>query len=560
MIIRASIVPLLFLSATIHAQTYDWAFTHTGAASRGMAAVADDAGNVYVCGNVNGVADFDPGPAEVLNVGNDANGNIFLAKYGPAGNYIWHIAIGGSGTEIPKGLALDHSGNLVMVGRFDSYFDWDPGEAEVFFGSTGSVDGFLAKYDTSGAFVWARRIGGVGHDETYGVAVDEADNIYVAGQMSGNVNFGTVAGPITLAHEAGVWDAFHARYQPDGGLAWVSGIQGTGGQRAQSIAYLQGYVYTYGVCSGETHADNVATLSVGNNNQAFLCKIDTLGTVQWLQGHGGVGSEIGEAIRADDANLYIMGSFTDLTDADPGPGVIELTSFGVGGNLYFAKLDTAGNALWANGLQGNNHFDGVCDIACDVLGNVYVAGAHSVVQDFDPGPNETTLPMTIANDLFLAQYLSNGNFGWVRGVPTIGVFDTANGLATDALGNVFMTGSFGDTAVFDINVPTDTLTGPGMAFFLAKYGTDITTVVPAALADHTLQLFPNPAQEAIMVRIPAGFPTDRMILTDATGRILQRWDGAVPKQLDVQRLAPGPYHLHLWSGSERLSAGFVVVQ
>lgn len=270
----------VFLSHALSAQTYDWAITHNGAASRGMAMVCDASGNVYVCGNINGVADLDPGPDTVLNVSAGLNGDHFLIKYGPAGNYIWHICIGGSGTEIPKGLALDHSGNLLMVGRFDSYFDWDPGVGETAFTSAGSTDGFLAKYDTTGAFVWAKRIGGAGHDETYGVAVDEQDNIYVAGQMSASVNFGTPEQPANLVHEAGTWDAFCASYRPDGELAWVRGIQGAGGQRAQSIAYADGHVFAYGVCSGETHADNVASVSAGNNNQAFLCKLDTAGQVK----------------------------------------------------------------------------------------------------------------------------------------------------------------------------------------------------------------------------------------------------------------------------------------
>ncbi|MEZ4789150.1 MAG: SBBP repeat-containing protein [Flavobacteriales bacterium] len=548
----------VFLSHALSAQTYDWAITHNGAASRGMAMVCDASGNVYVCGNINGVADLDPGPDTVLNVSAGLNGDHFLIKYGPAGNYIWHICIGGSGTEIPKGLVLDHSGNLLMVGRFDSYFDWDPGVGETAFTSAGSTDGFLAKYDTTGAFVWAKRIGGAGHDETYGVAIDEQDNIYVAGQMSASVNFGTPEQPANLVHEAGTWDAFCASYRPDGELAWVRGIQGSGGQRAQSIAYADGHVFVYGVCSGETHADNVASVSAGNNNQAFLCKLDTAGQVKWLKAHGGAGSEIGEAIRADAEHLYITGSYTNVTDADPGEGELQLTPYGVGGNLYFAKLDTAGNALWAHGLQNNNHFDGVCDIACDAWGNVYVAGAHSVEQDFDPGPGETILPMTIANDLYLAMYLPDGSFGWARGVATHGVFDTYNGLATDDLGHVFVTGSFGDTAVFDVNVPTDTLTGPGMAFLLIRYGTDITTAVRTPEAPHELRLFPNPTRDRLTVQLPVGWKADQVLLTDATGRIVQRWTGQVPTHVDVHGLAPGGYHLHLWSGAERLSKGFVV--
>ncbi len=557
--IRALGFPFLFLFSSIHAQSFDWAFSLDGQGARGMAMVTDEAGNVYVCGNVNGIADFDPGPDEVLNVSAGINGDNFLAKYGPSGNYIWHLCVGGSGTEIPKGLALDHNGDLVMVGRFDSFFDWDPGMGDTSFGSVGSTDGFIAKYDTSGAFIWATHIGGGGSDETFGVAVDEDNAIYVTGWMSGTVDFDNGPNSATLVHEGGTWDAYCAKYDVDGQFVWTRGIQGTGSQRGMSIAYQGGHVFAYGVFGGDTHAENAVATSAQNNAQSYLCKMDLEGHVLWLRGHGGTGNEAAEAIRADATNLYIMGAYYGVTDADPGPGVIELQPNTNGGNNYFAKLDTAGNALWAHGVQANNHFDGVCDIAYDNEGNTYVTSAYSEVQDFGPGPGESILPMTIANDLYLAKYDTDGGFVWARSIATVGVFDTANGLATDLFGNVYVTGSFGDTAVFNTTAPTDTLTGTSFTGFVAKYGTDINTGSPEHLATPEMSVFPNPTSEQITIRLPNGTIAERMLLTDATGRILQRWAAPVPRQFSTVRLPAGTYHVHIWSGGQRTSTGFVVL-
>ncbi len=556
---RSIAFPALFLFSSIHAQTFDWAFSLDGQGARGMAMVTDEAGNVYVCGNVNGIADFDPGPDEVLNVSAGINGDNFLAKYGPSGNYLWHLCVGGSGTEIPKGLALDHNGDLVMVGRFDSFFDWDPGPGDTSFGSTGSTDGFIAKYDTSGAFIWATHIGGTGSDETFGVAVDQDNAVYVTGWMSGSVDFDNGPGSALLVHEGGTWDSYCAKYDPDGQFAWVRGIQGTGNQRGMSIAYQGGHVFPYGFFSGDTHVNNDATVTSVNNGQAYLCKLDTEGNVVWLLGHGGPGSEVPEVVRADGANLYIMGSYAGVTDADPGPDVIELQPNANGGNNYFAKLDTAGNALWAQGVQANNHFDGVCDLAYDNEGNVYVTSAYSEVQDFDPGPGEAILPMTIANDLYLAKYDNDGGFVWARSIATDGVFDTTNGLATDLFGNVYVTGSFGDTAVFNNTAPTDTLTGTSFTGFVAKYGTDINTSSPTHGTIASMSVFPNPTSEQITISLPNGIIAERMLLTDATGRILQRWAAPVPRQIPTTRLPAGTYHVHVWSGGQRTSSGFVVV-
>jgi len=97
----------------------------------------------------------------------------------------------------------------------------------------------------------------------------------------------------------------------------------------------------------------------------------------------------------------------------------------------------------------------------DVSGNVYVAGLFNGTVDFGAGG----LISAGAADVFLAKYDANGNYIWARRFGSIGQ-DIAYGVATDASGNVFMTGAFSNS----VNFGGATLTAVGgYDIFLAKY-------------------------------------------------------------------------------------------
>ena len=96
------LVAFSFVPAALVAQTFEWAVVPIGALTRGFACVTDESGNVYMCGHVNGPTDMDPGPGEAFTSGESQNANIFLVKYGPSGNYIWHVEIPGTTVEMPE--------------------------------------------------------------------------------------------------------------------------------------------------------------------------------------------------------------------------------------------------------------------------------------------------------------------------------------------------------------------------------------------------------------------------------------------------------------------------
>jgi hypothetical protein len=103
-----------------------WAGSMGGSASEvGTAISVDTAGFVYTAGIFNGTADFDPGAATYTLAPVGAE-DIFISKLNGSGNFDWAVQIGGAGSDLCTGIAVDRPGNIYTTGSFISTADFDP--------------------------------------------------------------------------------------------------------------------------------------------------------------------------------------------------------------------------------------------------------------------------------------------------------------------------------------------------------------------------------------------------------------------------------------------------
>jgi len=108
-----------------------------------------------------------------------------------------------------------------------------------------------------------------------------------------------------------------------------------------------------------------------------------------------------------------------------------------------AKLDAAGNFIWAKSFQGNNGNNQVRnnDLAIDLQGNIYTTGYFQGVADFDPGSGNYYLSATAHVNIYVSKLDATGNFIWAT--STGQYFDNrAFGIAVDNDQSVYTTGSF----------------------------------------------------------------------------------------------------------------------
>ncbi|MBK7936520.1 MAG: SBBP repeat-containing protein [Lewinellaceae bacterium] len=149
----------------------------------------DGSGNVFFTGHFYGTADFDPG-AGTANLSSAGFSDIFLAKFDAAGNYTWAKRVGGPDFEGSNDIAVDGSGNVHITGYFQgNNVDFDPAAGVANLSSTGYSDIFIAKYDASGNYIWAKQAGGTGFESGNGIALDGSGNVHITGNFPGVVDF-----------------------------------------------------------------------------------------------------------------------------------------------------------------------------------------------------------------------------------------------------------------------------------------------------------------------------------------------------------------------------------
>jgi hypothetical protein len=390
-----------------------------------------------------------------------------------------NVSIGG------KTIARSLTGKVFVAGAFRGATDFDPGSATVSVSPLGanSYNSFLAQYNDNGNYAWVRRImGSNSNSVAYSVAVDNNENIYVAGQNQGTSYFETAGGTDSIVGVA----AYLQKFDNSGGLLWSKGYTGTGVGINTCITSTDA-VYVTGIYSGTKDFNpggTGGTLSAqGTNSNTFIVKYSLDGSFIWAKSIGGKGVAFAEAITLDttgtDDRLLLTGHFNDTIDFDPGPGTAAIIGDAAAArwSTFIASYDTAGTYNWAKAIHpGNagatNRSNGDV-IAVDTQGNILITGYLMGAADFDPGPATNTLTGIGLQDMYLAKYTPTGDLIWAQNIGGSGGVAAGYALALDALGNAYVTGIFGYSTIdFDPGAGTSAITPGGSSdVFIAKYGT-----------------------------------------------------------------------------------------
>ena len=182
---------------------------------------------------------------------------------------------------------------------------------------------------------------------------------------------------------------------------------------------------------------------------------------QWAKSAPGNSDHNGQCVTSDSNGfVYVAGEYfgTSVTFGND-----TLMNTGPGG-VFIVKYDSVGNVIWAVGgyAKGAAGFGQAANgITIDANGNLVVVGEFSSDSlTFD----NTVLLNSATNstfDIFLARYDTSGNF--LSAISEGGNDDDrAEGVASDANGNIYVTGSFESPT---LTFGTSTLTNSSFAYF-----------------------------------------------------------------------------------------------
>ena len=147
---------------------------------------------------------------------------VFVRKYSRGGILRWGIEFGNNSIDEARGVALDGSGNVYVVGFTDGALPGQAGE--------GGADAFVRKLNPFGSEIWTRQFGTSGADWASGVAVDASGNVYVTGSTNG-----ALPGQVS----AGANDSFLRKYDSNGNEVWTTQF-GTSANDSALDAVLDG--------------------------------------------------------------------------------------------------------------------------------------------------------------------------------------------------------------------------------------------------------------------------------------------------------------------------------
>lgn len=472
---------LLCGSASLYAQTPNWQWAKSAgglSCSASATSIASDAqGNMYITGDfVGGNMIFGTTTVPPSSM---ANNTVFVAKYSKEGNVLWAKSCEQGFNAGSSAIATDAQGNVYVTGYFGSWIKFGTITLNA---TNAESDIFIAKFNSSGSVLWAKKAGSTGFDESRGIATDSDGNVIFCGSFSGaTAIFDTKT--VTGGGEANL---FIAKYDSNGSALWAKGGTSTGITTTASVRTdASKNVYVTGQYMNAALTLGTSTLANSGSSDIFIAKYDPSGNVTWAKGMGGTSADAPGDIAVDaTGNVYVSGTFLGSVTV----GATTLTSAG-NMDCLIAKYSPTGVPVWAKS-GGGEGVDMAAGIVVDKNGHVNMTGSYGL-NDKTAAFGTTTLTNAGMNDLFIARYDANGALLLAKGIGGTNM-ESGRAMRSDANANLYLTGVYMSPS---LAFAGNTLTHPGgtgNAVFIAKYGTPTTGIDELRMTD-SWKAYPNPA-------------------------------------------------------------------
>jgi len=295
----------------------------------------------------------------------------------------------------------------------------------------------LAKFDAAGAHVWSKLSTSGQLNHTASMTTDFAGRVVLTGTAANNTDFG--GGPLPGA--AGPLNFFVAKYDTGGNHLFSKLLAAGNGKAAATSS--NGDVLVLGEIFASATNLGCGNLAWSGGSDILVARLNgAFNTCVWSKRFGGTAttSNYGQGIAVDASNNTIVGGrFAGTIDFGCGP-IVSMT--GGAESIFVVKLDSNGACLWSkafgdpnNGAGSDPELVGIgVDASGDILAGGYFAGS------FDPGNGAVTALGQY--DVFAWRLTSSGATSWFKQFGTApSGYQEPLGFATNAAGRVLLTGS-----------------------------------------------------------------------------------------------------------------------
>lgn len=296
----------------------------------------------------------------------------------------------GNGIDATTDMVTDANANVYMCGL-------------AFRSQSGTNDGMIVKYDSTGAVSWSAFYNGTsnGADAFTALVVDNSGNVYVTGR----------------SQSANGFDIITLKFNNTGAFVWERRLDGAAhlddGGRDITMDAAGNICITGDADMGflNSYTDIVVAKYDQSGNQVFT----------YVYNFSGAAIDIPYAITTDASNnIYVTGGW----------GAQDPVTFLINSQIETISLSPTGTFRWAKqyGIPLGLVMEGY-DVRCDNLGNILVTGK---VQSTSNGQYQSAL---------LKYNNANGNLIWDKLWTTSGSSeDVTRRIAIDDSNNVYITG------------------------------------------------------------------------------------------------------------------------
>lgn len=256
----------------------------------------------------------------------------YIIKYNTNGVAQWRsvLQVPAGGWSSVDSICTDQHSNVYysgFVSGTNPTVFWNGGTSA--FPTPSSNGAYAIKLNDNGTYVWRVMVDGTSSDQSFGVAIDSAKNLYMAGQYgpaAATIYNAPGLSAMTLPAVTTNPAAFLVKFDSSGICIWRTYINGANTDVGYSVAvdkddnvYLAGTYNASAIlynASTTTTAPAAAaiTLPTITGNAAFLVKYNASGVVQWRCVVDGANSENAYGVKVDrNNNVILTGQY--------GPGV-----------------------------------------------------------------------------------------------------------------------------------------------------------------------------------------------------------------------------------------------
>ena len=374
----------------------------------------------------------------------DSDGMII--KYNDREEAEWAKRIGGVYSERINSIAETKDGGYIVGGDFTgTSINLEKGVSLTNKGSTGSSDGMIIKYSSSGEVEWAQGIGGTSDDQINSV-VGTTDGGYILGGYfsSSSIDLGNGVS-LTKKSTSSDFDGMLIKYGSSGEVEWAQGIGGEYSDYIYSVAETKdgGCIVGGEFFSSSIDLGNGMSLTNNGNGDGMIIKYSSSGETEWAHGIGGGNDDHIKSIAETIDGGYIVGGYFFSGSIDLGNGIKLTKKLNMDGMII--KYNAVGETEWAQEIGGS--LDDYVESVAETMDGGCIVGGYFYSNSIDLGNGISLASVNSGSkDGMVIKYGSSGEVEWAKGIGGTD-HDYINSVAETKDGDYIAGGYFNSSSI-----------------------------------------------------------------------------------------------------------------